>query len=48
MPPFDIPMSFKIVTNNNILPFKNPGESVLLDKMEDMGKFRNIGINLET
>jgi hypothetical protein len=48
IPPFDIPMSFQVVTDNDILPFKDPREPVLLDKMEDMGKFRTIGINLET
>jgi hypothetical protein len=48
IPPFNISMPFKAVTNNNILPFDNPRKPILFGKMEDMRKIRTIGINLKT
>jgi hypothetical protein len=47
IPPFNISMSLKMVTNNNILPYNNPGKSVLFGKMENGREIRTIGINLE-
>jgi hypothetical protein len=38
IPPFDIPMSFQVVIDDDVLPSYNLGKSVLLDKMEDAGK----------
>jgi hypothetical protein len=46
IPPFTEPVSFNMISHNNILPFNNPGNFKHFGKMKNHREIRSIGINL--
>ena len=48
IPPLDVLVAFHKVTNNDILPSKDPWKLELYGKMEDKGEFQTIFVNFET